>query len=233
MGKRIAKGSDKVAIGYVRCSTTEQHLSPAAQRSAIEVWAAREGVCVAAWHVDTGVSGSTAIEERPGLCGALAALREHGAGILVVARRDRIARDVLVSALVEREAEKAGARLLSADGAGNGDTDADMFMREIDAARAAYERRLIRSRTRAALAVKKARHECVGTAPYGFRVAADGTTLECDEAEQGVLAVVRELRAAGLSTRKIAEALTTRGLLSRAGTPFRQTSVVRMLRAVG
>ena len=57
MTKRIRSGSSLVAVGYVRVSTDDQNLGPQAQRAAIESWAAREGVQVAAWHVDQGVSG--------------------------------------------------------------------------------------------------------------------------------------------------------------------------------
>lgn len=227
MGKR--KGNPLVAVGYVRVSTDEQALGPEAQRAAIEAWAAREGVQVTAWHVDHGVSGATAIEARPGLCAALASLRATGAGILVVAKRDRVARDVVVAATAERAAVAAGARLVSADGTANGDSPADAFMRTVIDGAAAYERGLIRARTRAALRVKKARGERVGAVPYGFRVAADGVRLEADPGEQGVFATVRELRAAGLSHRAIVGELAARGLVSRAGQPFRQTQIARML----
>ena len=38
--------------------------------------------------------------------------------MLLVAKRDRLARDVIVGAVVERMAERAGARVLSADEVG-------------------------------------------------------------------------------------------------------------------
>src|SRR5450432_2955744 len=97
-------GNPKIAIVYLRVSTEEQRLGPEAQRATIEAWSAREGVSVVAWCVDAGTSGAAAIEDRPALCEALAALREHGAGLLLVAKRDRIARDVVVAAAVERAA---------------------------------------------------------------------------------------------------------------------------------
>jgi hypothetical protein len=50
-----------------------------------------------------------------------------------------------------------------------------------------------------------------------------------DPAERGVLAVVLELRAAGLSQRGIVAELTARGLVSRTGQAFGQTQVARML----
>lgn len=233
MTKRARLGSSNVAVAYLRVSTDRQELGPEAQRAAIEAWAAREGLSVAAWHVDAGVSGATAIESRPALCAALAALREHGAGVLVVAKRDRVARDVVVAATVERAAAHAGARLVSADGTANGDSPADAFMRTVIDGAAAYERGLIRARTKAALAAKSAKGERVGELPYGFRLAPDGVCLEEDPAEQGVLVAVRELRLAGLSQRAIAGELAVRGLVSRTGRPFGQTQVARMLARTG
>ena len=175
MSKRAP--SAHLAVAYVRVSTDDQALGPEAQRASIEAWAAREGVQIASWHVDAGVSGASPIEERPALCGALAALREHGAGLLVVAKRDRIARDVVVAALVERAAGAARARVVSVDGVGNGDSPADAFMRTVIDGAAAYERALIRARTKAALGVKRARGERAGEVPYGYRLAADGVRL--------------------------------------------------------
>lgn len=229
MSKRVRSGSPLLAVAYIRVSTSEQHLGPEAQRAAIEAWAARAGVSVTAWHVDHGVSGATPVEERNAFCAALASLREHGAGVLVVAKRDRVARDVVVAAMAERAAVAAGARLVSADGAGNGDSPADAFMRNVIDSASAYERALIRLRTKQALAAKAAKGERVGAIPFGYRIADDGVRLERDDAEQGVLAVVRELRAAGLSGRAIVRELAARGLVSRACRPFGLAQVQRML----
>jgi DNA invertase Pin-like site-specific DNA recombinase len=229
MSKRTRSGSPLVAVAYIRVSKDEQKLGPEAQRASIEAWAAREGVSVASWHVDQGVCSVTPIEGRPALLGALAALREHGAGVLVVAKRDRIARDPGLTASIEHAASEAGAVVRSSAGEGNGSTPADEFMRGVIDSAARYERALIRARTKAALAAKSARGERVGAVPFGFALAADGVRLEADPAEQGVLAVVRELRAAGLSQRAIVGELVARGLVSRTGQAFGQTQVARML----
>jgi DNA invertase Pin-like site-specific DNA recombinase len=230
MAKRT--GNPKIAIASIRVSTDDQKLGPEAQRSAIEAWAAREGVQVAAWHVDAGVSGASPIEERPGLLAALSALREHDAGVLVVAKRDRVARDIVIGATVERAANTAGAKLVSADGAGNAEGIEGMMVRGMTDLFAAVEREMIRSRTKAALAAKKAKGERVSRhMPYGYRLSADGVRLERDEDEQAVIAIVRTLRAEGLSQRAIAAALSQRGLLSRVGKPYAQSQVACMLRA--
>lgn len=60
---------------------------------AVGAWAAREKVNVIAWHLDHGLSGGSELDVRPALGAALGELRVCGAGVLVVARRARLARD--------------------------------------------------------------------------------------------------------------------------------------------
>lgn len=230
MTKRTApRGNMNVAVAYLRCSTTHQELSPDAQRASIEAWAKANGITVVAWHFDRGVSGGTDIAERPELIAAIGELRAVGAGILVVARRDRLARDPMVAGLIERAVKECGATVLAADGLGNGDDAASQFMRTILDAAAAYERALIRGRIVAALAVKKARGERVGSVPYGFTLAADGVQLVEDEAEQSVIKLVRAARARGLSLARVAAELEAAGIVSRTGKPFVAMQVSRMV----
>jgi DNA invertase Pin-like site-specific DNA recombinase len=226
MRKRAPSGDSRVAVAYLRASKDEQRLSPEAQRATVGAWAAREGIYVASWHVDQGVCSVTPIDGRPALLGALAALRERGAGILVVAKRDRIARDVVLAAGVEREAARQGARLVSASGEGNGDSPADQFMRTVVDGAAQYERGLIRARTRGALQAKKARGEVVGQVPYGF--AREGARLVPVPAEQDTIVRARHL-AEGRTLRAVAALLAAEGRVSRTGRPFYAAQVARML----
>lgn len=228
--RRPRSGSPLLAVAYLRVSTDAQQLGPEAQRAAIEAWAAREGVRVASWHVDQGVSGGAELEQRPALVAALADLRANRAGVLVVAKRDRLARDVYVATTIERAAAQTGARVACADGAGNGDSPTDAFMRTIVDGAAAYERALIRARTKAALSAKRARGERAGEVPYGFTADAAGK-LAPNEAERAVIAQVRELRAAGLPLRAVVAQAAALGLVSRAGRPLALTQVARILRA--
>lgn len=207
----------RTAIAYIRASTTEQHLGPEAQRAAIVAWAAREGVTVASWHVDQGVSGAAEIAKRPALLAALADLRSHRAGVLVVARRDRLARDVMAAAMIERLTVDAGARILSAAGEGTeSDDPASCLMRAMCDAFSAYERALIAARTKAGLGAKRARGECVGEAPYGWRADASGR-LVADDTEQAIIGHVRALRASGMTVRAIVAALQAEGVATRSG----------------
>jgi len=203
-------------------------LSPVAQRNAIEAWATSAGVEVADWYEDLGVSGGAELDKRPGLLAAIEAVKAQDTGLFVVARRDRLARDVLTAAMVERLCERQSARVVSADGTGNGDGPEAALLRSVIDAFAAYERALIRSRTKAALAVKKAKGERVGGIPYGYR-AGEGMQLEEDPAEQAMLARARELRAEGLSLRAVGRALLADGHRPRAAQRWHVAVLARLL----
>jgi len=201
--KRIRQGDPLCAVAYIRVSTEEQHLGPEAQRAAIASWAAKGGVRVAATHSDT-LTGASELVDRPGLVEALSDLTLHHAGVLVVAKRDRLARDVVIAATIERAVAKHGARVIAADGVGNGDSPADGFMRVILDGAAAYERALIRARTKVALQALRARGQRAGTIPFGYFDAGNGK-LAPDPAEQVLVARVRALREGGASLRAMFE----------------------------
>jgi DNA invertase Pin-like site-specific DNA recombinase len=228
MAKRIIQGDSKVAVGYVRVSTEEQSLGPDAQRAAIGRWAESRGVRVVAMFEDHGIGGGVPAEKRPGLLAALDALRQHGAGLLVAAKRDRIARDTVIAAMVEQAAGRAGATLTTADGSSDGVGPEGQLMRGIVDVFAAYERGVIKSRTRAALAVKRSRGERTGQVPYGYALAADGVHLEENAAEQAIIAQIQAFRAAGLSLRAITAECMRAGLVSRVMRPFSLTQIARI-----
>ncbi len=167
------------AVLYARCSTDEQpdsRLGLEAQRSAIETYCTREGLEIRSKHADEGISGSKGIaksgsldlEARPGLMEAISELQKGD--VLLVAKRDRLGRDVVLSALLERLVARKGARIISASGEGTSDDDpSSMLMRRIVDAFGEYERLLIGARTKAALKAKRDRGESCGNVPYGFR----------------------------------------------------------------
>lgn len=221
--------STPTAVAYLRVSTAEQTNGPEAQRSQIEAWAARGGFTIAAWHVDHGVSGAAGIDARPALLDALVSMADVGASVLVVAKRDRLARDVTVATLIERECARMGATVETADGIGAGDSPEAALMRGMLDLMAAYELAMIKARTKAGLRAKARRGERTGGVPVGCRVAADGRTLEADPVEAEILAAVRELRAAGMSMRAIAAELARLGFATRKGGAIGHTQVARIL----
>lgn len=230
MAKRAPATSEKKAVGYIRVSTTDQALGPDAQRAQIEAWAAKTGIELVSVHVDLGMSGGSDVADRPGLVEALRSLELHAAGVLVVAKRDRLARDVFVAATAERMVARVGARVVSADGTGAGEGPEAALMRNLIDSFAAYERALIRARTTAALGVKRARGERAGNLPFGRRVIEGETVLGVDDREALVLERARALRAEGKSLRAIVAVLAEEGFTSRTGRPYCKGSVEGMLR---
>lgn len=209
------QGDPLRAVAYVRVSTEEQANGPDAQRDAIAAWAARAGVRVVDWHEDR-ISGGAPAEDRPGLLDALCALRASGSGILVAAKRDRLARDVVVAATVERLAREAGARVVTADGVPAGDTPEGALMRTLLDAFAAYERAVIRARTRAALRSRAARFKRhARKAPFGWRWEGEARVEDPDEQRQ--VREVLELRAGGATYAQIVGTLGAGGAACRSG----------------
>lgn len=232
MGRKARRAGDtRRAVGYVRVSTEDQNLGPDAQREALSRWCATSGAELVAVYEDLGVSGGAELEKRPGLLAALDALTAHGAGVLIVAKRDRLARDVVVSAMVERLAERAGASVLAADGTGNGTTPEALLLRGIVDVFAQYERALIRARTKSALAVKRGRGERIGEIPFGYELGADARLIE-NPTEQRALTVVRTLRSEGLTLQAIVDRLNRDGVPAR-GARWHATTVARLLKRAG
>jgi len=222
------RGDARIAIGYLRASTDEQQLGPEAQRRALERHCLEQYLTLKAVFVDQGISGADPASDRPGLLGAFAALVQHRAGVLLVQRRDRLARDAVLAGLIEREVRRMGAEVHAVEGTSNGDTLEAKLQRGMADILAAYERDLIGARTRAALAVKKSRGERTGQVPYGYRVGRDGVRLVEHTVEQRVLARVRRLAARGVSPRRIAELLDADRVRPR-GSKWHRTPVQRLI----
>lgn len=214
--KRTAGDAGRVVL-YVRVSTEDQALGPEAQRTAAARWCEARGAQLVAVCEDLGVSGGAPLDQCPGLLEALRELESQGAGVLLVAKRDRLARDVMKAAMVEQLATRAGATVASAAGEGEGTDPEAVLRRTLADAFAQYERGLIAARTKAALGVKKQRGERVGAVPYGWRVGEDGKRLERCEGEQLVIEAVRAMRADGLTLAAICAELEARGLAPRSG----------------
>jgi len=138
---------NKTAIGYTRVSTKTQGASGLgldAQRAAIEAFAAREGLTVAEWFTENeSGKGSDALDRRPQLAAALAAAKQTNA-FVVVAKLDRLSRDVhFISGLMVHKVPFVVTEL---------GMNTNPFELHLRAAFAEEERRKISERTIAALA---------------------------------------------------------------------------------
>jgi DNA invertase Pin-like site-specific DNA recombinase len=197
-------------------STDEQSESGAglaAQRSAILAEVKRRGWELVGLFEDAGYSGRDF--RRPAVMSAIAMLGKGQADALVVAKLDRLSRSMLDFATVMAQARKEGWGLVSLDCAVDTTTPAGEAMANVMATFAQFERRLISQRTSDALSALRSQGRPYGSVPYGFH--RDGDRLLADEAEQCVLAHMRQLRESGHSYHQIAHSLNSAGIVAKRG----------------
>jgi DNA invertase Pin-like site-specific DNA recombinase len=144
-------------VGYIRCSTIEQKesgLGLEAQQQRIEAEAERRDWNVT-WMIDDGYTAANL--DRPAIQQSLLSLRRHEYEALVVAKLDRLSRSLLDFAGLMERAQKEKWNVVCLDLGIDLSTPQGQLMANVMASFAAYEREIIRQRTRDALAALKAR----------------------------------------------------------------------------
>jgi DNA invertase Pin-like site-specific DNA recombinase len=211
----------KPTIAYLRVSTSQQGrsgLGIEGQRQAVTEFAAREGFEIVGEHVEIETAkGSDALDRRPQLVATLAAARRLKAPV-IVAKLDRLSRDVaFISGLMAQRVPFLVAEL---------GADADPFTLHLFAALAEKERALISARTKTALAAAKARGQTLGN-PSNLEAAqgqgAQANRAGADAFATNVLPLIERIPASGItSLNRIAAALKSAASEQRAaasGTP--------------
>ena len=148
----------------------------AAAHGAIEA----RGWALAGTVIDAGVSGSVAPDRREQLGPALEVLDSGDADALVVARLDRITRTTMEWLLLAERSQRRGWALVSVAESFDLSTESGELMTTVLAAVAQYERRLIGSRIREAMAAAKARGVRLGR-PVEHSLAVRGLVVEMRE----------------------------------------------------
>lgn len=220
------------AIGYVRVSTEKQAdfgVSIDAQTEKVRAMAVVQGADLAEVIVDAGESAKSL--NRPGMARLMALVDAGAVDTVIIAKLDRLTRSVADLAELLKRFERRGVSLVSVADSLDTRSAAGRLVLNIMVSVSQWEREAIGERTRDAMGHKRANGERVGTVPFGSRLAADGVHLEADPAEQGILARIRELNAAGFSTRRITDELNRQGLKTRRGTNWRFQYVAKALRA--
>lgn len=140
-------------IGYCRVSGDGQHGNDQdgipRQHRIIESWAKKNKVQISQWIEDLGVSGTLAFADRPELSKLLTNLTP--AGVFVVEKADRLARDLIEGELIIRHLSKSGWQVISAETGedlGNSESPTAILMRQLTGAIAEFDRRNIVARLR-------------------------------------------------------------------------------------
>lgn len=221
----------KTAIGYIRVSTVGQAtegVSLEAQRAKIEAWCAASGFALAAVHVDAGLSGGRA-DNRPALQAALSDVTKQR-GVLIVYSLSRLARSTRDAIEIAERLERADADLVSLSERLDTTSAAGRMIFRMLAVLAEFERDQIAERTKGAMSHLRANGKRISRhVPYGWTLTADGENLAANPAEREAIALMRQLRADGLTLAKIAAALTERGIPSKLGATWTPATVRRIL----
>jgi DNA invertase Pin-like site-specific DNA recombinase len=207
-------------VAYYRVSTDRQGRSGLgidAQREAVARHMASVGGQLIAEHteIETGKRN-----DRPELAKALAVCRKRRGAKLVIAKLDRLSRNVaFIAAMMDSHVE-----FVACD-----NPHATRLTLHILAAVAEHEREMISARTKAALAAAKARGTRLGR--YGAETLAPAHKAAAQARAAELRLILIEM--AGRSTRAIAAELTARGILTPRGGRWQAQSVANVLRHLG
>lgn len=218
------------AIGYCRVSTdkqADQGVSLEAQREKIEAYCSLYSLELVEVIIDGGFSAKDM--NRPGLQKALDMLKRKAADGLIVYKLDRLTRSVVDLGKMVKSHFSKGSTLISVVEQIDTSSASGRMVLNLLTVVSQWEREAIGERTKTVMQHKRSRGEYVGEVPFGFRLAADGKHIEEDPEEQRALAIIRELRAEGLSLREIVSRLNAEQVPAR-GARWHKTSVERILR---
>ena len=212
-------------VGYTRVSTVDQrdNTSLDDQKAKIESYAFAMGHEIVASFRES-LSGKRA-DNRPELQKAIAMLQSGEADGLIVAKLDRLGRNVRdILTLVDDVLKPLDKALILLDLAIDTSTPAGRMVLTMMAALAEMERSLIRERVERGRAVK---HEAGGYA-YGapqFGQKAENKELVADESEQAIIEVIRRHRRSGKSPQAIADFLNAGSYPTKRGGNWQHTTV--------
>ena len=220
-----------IAIGYLRVSTEEQATEGFGldeQKEMILAYARRNNMYILDWYIDKGVSGVK--ERRPAMDELLfGEIHNPPVEYVLVAKSDRIARDIKLYYYYLMLMEKKGMKLVSVsepvvdDGSGMGN-----IYRSLMLFVAEQERKNITIRTMGGRKQKaKQGGYGGGRPPYGYR-AFDGELVVVQH-EAKIIRKVFELFDAGIGMTQIARLFNQHGIPTRTGSKWSSTMISNVL----
>ena len=216
-------------IAYLRVSTAGQVVDGYgldAQETAIRQYVANIGGTITEVIRDEGVSGTLPAHERPGLMQAIGLLGGGEADALVIARLDRLARDLTTQEAILAQCWALAADVHSADLGLIHEDDPDdpmrTAMRQMVGVFAQLDRALVIKRLRDGRRAKVASGgKGSGSYPYGWDRHGEVAS------EQRVLTYVRRLRNMGQTWQAIADDLNAEGLVPRTAPRWTAANVAK------
>ena len=229
--------------GYTRVSTetqAEHGYGLDAQRAEIEKYAQKNGITLADFFTDAGVSGAAkdtaddneAISKRAGLLELLATVQEGDS--VIVLNTSRLWRSDVTKVLIRREMMKRKARIISIE-----QPRYDLYATDPNDRLIAGMLELLDEWDRASIALKLARGRTVkakggdkpaGVTPYGYRYTEDKKSVIIDEEEAQLVRYMFTEGQKGKTLAQITDALNDKGYQTRRGGEWTRGSVRAILR---
>ena len=217
----------KKAVAYIRTSSAanvgaDKDSAPR-QLRAITAFAKRAGFQIVAEFTDEAVSGTDAIEARPGFAALLDRIEGNGVRIVIVEDASRFARHVLTQELGLIALQQRGVKVFTASGDDLTETDdpSKVMMRQVAAAFSQFEKSRLVSKLAAA---RKRKRETFGKC--------EGRKSH-DEMRPDVVQLVKKLRrkskAGQMSLRAISTELANQGFVNEGGKAFNPKSISVMV----
>lgn len=209
------------AFAYLRVSSQAQVEldGPERQEAAIRAFAAKQSLTIVKVFFEKGVSGRTEFEEREAWMEMLGEMSAGGAGLVVVEKLDRLARDLMVQEHIIKDLRKRKLEIISvAEPDLCIDDPSRKLMRQIMGSIAEYDRTMLTLRMRAGIErVRRIKGKCGGTHVFGEHP-------EKPE-ERDTLGVMRKLQRMGRSYHQIADHLNASEIAPRRGEQWHASAV--------
>lgn len=215
------------AVAYIRVSTDgqvgEDKFGIDAQKEQISKYAGENGYEITHWYIDEGISGVK--DDRPELNKILYdEVDNPPTSAVIVAKSDRIARDIKLYFYYLYTLEKRNIKLISVCEQFDDDNGLSGIYRSIMLFVAEQERRNIALRTSGGRRIKaKAGGYSGGRAAYGYKV--EGGRLIVNEEERPIVVAVFKMLEVGNTLWDICEKLQAMGYHTRNGKMFKPTNI--------
>lgn len=228
--------------GYTRVSTetqSEKGYGLDAQQEAIKKYSKEQGIAIAEYFTDAGVSGNLkdddaddAINKRQGLISLLSALNDGDT--VIVLNTSRLWRSDLTKAIVRRELIKRNAHVVSIEQPRydlySKDPN-DYLINAIMEALDVYERMSISLKLARGRTIKaKTGAKPAGACPYGYQYAPDKKSVIVNDVEAQAVKLMFTEAQKGCSLSQIADTLKEKGILTRHGKEWSRGTIQAILR---
>lgn len=208
-------------VGYLRVSTSGQlgtdKFGLKSQMASIREFCRAKGYEIERWYIDKGISGAK--EDRPAWGEIVRGEVPDGVEAVIVAKSDRVARDVYIYFAFKNELRKRDIQIISV-AEDFGELGAySVILDAMLAAIAEVERMNINARTSGGRKQKASKGGYSGgKEPYGYRSIDRNLVIVPEEAK--IVKEVYALRGKGYSYRSIIDTLSAEGRLTRSGKAF-------------